>query len=426
MAFPGIRYTQDTMRESRVCAQVFIILGVLFCSNGEDEVNLSAELKAALADVKKENRFMSMGCWGGDKSAKKRQHQVGKLMGTLADTLDMSYTIAAGDNFYKHGVSSVTDAQWQSTFLAPYPPSLPFYAALGNHDYKGNIWAQVNYTSLPSNVLPTPVFNHDKHWNLPYPYYSKLVGNVFLIVIDTVLFERCEVNKNKPDLFKKRCWDGYAQLDWLKKELTENVPAETWHIVVVGHYPLYANGPHLNQQWMQNILTPLFEAHGVSAYINADNHYMQYSVVNGVHYINSGGGAGYMMHTPHQKGYKEHSKSVWSYISDGVFAHFALRDTLLNFVAEPGRGVVHEFRIPTRLKPKAQGANAQATEIVSKVTKAEVVSVSHNIDPLPANTAYESNVWSASLLLYVAGTMLILGVLGKPLRSVLCNARRSF
>ena len=44
-----------------------------------------------------------------------------------------------GDNIYESGVTSVTDAQWQTKFEKPYMGiSQPFYVVLGNHDYGGN------------------------------------------------------------------------------------------------------------------------------------------------------------------------------------------------------------------------------------------------------------------------------------------------
>jgi hypothetical protein len=60
----------------------------------------------------------------------------------------VSHMLSLGDNFYSVGVTSVDDARWQQTFERVYSPlnhigQLDWYALAGNHDYHGNVAAQV-------------------------------------------------------------------------------------------------------------------------------------------------------------------------------------------------------------------------------------------------------------------------------------------
>ena len=67
-----------------------------------------------------------------------------------------------GDNFYQAGVSGDDDHQWQDKFLKPYGSpclaGLTFWAVAGNHDYKGNVQAQLDnktdgpYLSMPGRM----------------------------------------------------------------------------------------------------------------------------------------------------------------------------------------------------------------------------------------------------------------------------------
>ncbi|KAJ9459459.1 Purple acid phosphatase 8 [Diplonema papillatum] len=305
--------------------------------------HLTPDDLAIIAATPNESRFMSMGCWGGEKHHRARQRAVGGLMAELAARWNISYTVAAGDNFYTKGIDSVASPRWGETFETVYPKEVQFLVALGNHDYRGSIWAQVNYTFSERSK---------GRWWLPYPYYSVSRGGVFFVVIDTVLLERCEVNKNKPALFSTRCWDGYRQREWIAEQLGSAAAAAARYRVVVGHYPILANGPHVNQPWLLAMLTGLFEKHRVAAYINADNHYLQYSLLNGVHYVNAGGGAGYMAHLSKDKGYEVNKHSKWVFFGDGVFVHFASPAGMLTLAYEPsGVRLLRKFVIARPEKP---------------------------------------------------------------------------
>ncbi len=120
--------------------------------------------------------------------------------------------LAAGDNFYPRGVRSVHDPQWQSVFVHGFmlhdELRVPWYAALGNHDYEGETDAQIMYSNHSANPLcladleaernakcitETKAADEDKDkdmgrvWRMPGKCYSFVTmgGKVQVFVLDT-------------------------------------------------------------------------------------------------------------------------------------------------------------------------------------------------------------------------------------------------
>jgi acid phosphatase len=90
--------------------------------------------------------FLAVGDWGRD--GEFLQVEVAKRMGQAAQALEAAFVISVGDNFYEDGVASVDDPKWKTSFEDVYTaPSLqvPWYVALGNHDYRGEAQAQLDY-----------------------------------------------------------------------------------------------------------------------------------------------------------------------------------------------------------------------------------------------------------------------------------------
>ena len=75
-------------------------------------------------------------------------------MAAWADAHPVRFVVSTGDNFYEDGVASVTDPTWKASFEDVYSaPSLlqvPWIVALGNHDYRGNVDAQIEYSKSSS------------------------------------------------------------------------------------------------------------------------------------------------------------------------------------------------------------------------------------------------------------------------------------
>jgi hypothetical protein len=80
-----------------------------------------------------------------------------------------AFILGLGDNFYPSGVYSVDDdvfiTYWYNIFLAAYSQmQVPWFNCLGNHDYRGDIMAQIHFQRHKNN--------HGGYWRLPAMNYT--------------------------------------------------------------------------------------------------------------------------------------------------------------------------------------------------------------------------------------------------------------
>lgn len=136
---------------------------------------------------------------------------------------------------------------------------LPMYPVLGNHD-DGNMTNWFRFLVLPNN----------ERW------YSLRNGNAAYLCLDSY----------------STYTPGSAQYDWLVAELTaDSADATVRHIFVLIHEPPYTtNTGHASNLTIRQYLCPLFERFHVAIVFNGHVHCYEHSLVNGVHYITSGGG----------------------------------------------------------------------------------------------------------------------------------------
>ena len=203
---------------------------------------------------------------------------------------DSKFVLALGDNFYgtfhknyhktknpvPHGVASVHDPKWKTTFeqiyTHPFYGDKKWYVILGNHDYDGNEKAQLEYAKT-----------HPR-WVLPRRYYTftKKVGNgvtaQFFMLDTTPLYyhghelKRYGLTKN-----------DMKQVAVLKKALAKS--KATWKIVIGHHQVVSAD---TSNKFLVKTLQPLFEKYKVAAYINGHIHNMQVVDYRKTYYITTG------------------------------------------------------------------------------------------------------------------------------------------
>jgi len=157
-----------------------------------------------------------------------------------------------------------SETDWDEQFFsAQYPninrltASLPYLAAVGNHEGNGLLFAK---------YFPYPMFE-----NSDAAYYSFDYGNVHFVVIDQYA----------------PYYQGSAQYAWLTDDLAS--AAKPWRIALF-HKPGWSAGGHGNDSDVQTLLQPLFEQYDVALAITGHNHYYARAVVNGVQHITTGGG----------------------------------------------------------------------------------------------------------------------------------------
>jgi len=167
-----------------------------------------------------------------------------------------AFWMGIGDNFYLSGVKSTKDPKWKSVYERVYTDKWfkthRFEVIAGNHDYKGSIKAQIDYTKKKGTS-----------WYFPSKYYvvNREVSagvNVDFVYIDTTPLTE----------FKKK---DTKQVEWLAETLKASTAK--W-IIVIGHHPIYSLTG--NSGYMMQHVLPLLKKNKVAAYISGHHHSLQH------------------------------------------------------------------------------------------------------------------------------------------------------
>lgn len=224
-----------------------------------------------LKQVKKAVSFLVMGDWG--RNGDYHQKAVATQMSKAAATIDAKFIVAVGDNFYPSGVQSTQDPQWKYSFedvYSSYPLNREWYVALGNHDYKGNVQAQIDYSAI------------SRRWVMPAPYYSRKIqledgGEILLVVMDSNPYIDSYYAKDGAFSASLRRQDTAAQTKWLSQVLSDSSAAIKWKIVA-GHHPLYSGGKRKasdDTRLFEQKFRAFFDRYKVDAYLCGHEHDLQ-------------------------------------------------------------------------------------------------------------------------------------------------------
>ena len=160
------------------------------------------------------------------------QQAVASLMNDMAAKVKPMAIVATGDTHHGNGVKSAKDNDWQQNFEniynLPRLKSLDWYAAIGNHEYRGSTQALIDY----SKVNP--------HWKMGGRYYTTVFRkggtSVRLVIVDTTpMIDKYRENAKYADAAEQ---DKEAQLQWLDDVLSK--AKEDW-VIVAGHHPIHAD-----------------------------------------------------------------------------------------------------------------------------------------------------------------------------------------
>uniref|UniRef100_A0A0G4I267 acid phosphatase n=1 Tax=Chromera velia CCMP2878 TaxID=1169474 RepID=A0A0G4I267_9ALVE len=218
-------------------------------------------------------------------------------MGKVAKEISASFVLALGDNFYSSGIPSDDHDKrfiktWEDIYIQETPSlRVPWYMCAGNHDHKGNVSAQIE-------------FSHDnEYWNFPdYNYaFSRewadpSTGRALqadFILLDTVLLSGTNgvFDENDPDYFSPPTGPAdmsvaLASLSWLEKKLSQS-SADL--ILVSGHYPVWSVCSHGPTSFLVNHLVPLLEKYSAH-YLSGHDHCQMHISNRNVEYFVSGTG----------------------------------------------------------------------------------------------------------------------------------------
>ena len=228
--------------------------------------------------------FLVLGDWG--RFGSDNQLLVSRAMQSLTLSRPIDFVLTVGDNFYEDGVIGLDDPHWWTSFEEPYywdGLRLPWYATLGNHDYRGAPEIQVEYTA------------HSGRWNMPARYYrlswpGPVSPLVDLFCLDTTPM----VNKYRSggsEEMRSVTWpDPYRQLCWLEEGL--HCSNARWKIVV-GHHAIASASPfHGPSQELVDRLLPLLVEYDVPLYLCGHEHDMQHlRIPGGVDCVVAGSGS---------------------------------------------------------------------------------------------------------------------------------------
>lgn len=200
-------------------------------------------------------------------SGKKPQYKVASVL----DRWDPDLVLITGDIVYPSG----KDKHYDKKYFRPYAnilPRIPFFPAIGNHDY-GN-------TASAENGEKRFIKHYTKIHRRP-KYYSFDAGGAHFISLD-VNNEGYNIRAAAPIA------PGTDQYKWLEKDLKEK--KSQWTFIFL-HVPIYASYKHGDHETLQKALTPLISRYGVDVVFAGHNHlYERTKKINGTTYITVGTG----------------------------------------------------------------------------------------------------------------------------------------
>jgi tartrate-resistant acid phosphatase type 5 len=189
--------------------------------------------------------FAVKGDWG---AGTPEQAAITKQMCLARQRTPFDVVVTTGDNFYQPD-SQATESNYygpEACLISHQGHS--WRASWGNHDVAGD---------STSRVLGAERF------------YRWSAGQLDFFMLDS-----------------NRASDP-AQAEWLAGQLGDSrAPVK----VAVFHHSPYTVGLHENNQDVRRLWVPLFERYGVRLVLTGHNHGYEHSIVNGIHYVVTGGG----------------------------------------------------------------------------------------------------------------------------------------
>ncbi|XP_039055830.1 purple acid phosphatase 4-like [Hibiscus syriacus] len=229
--------------------------------------------------------FLVIGDWG--RRGLYNQSEVAFQMGRIGEKLDIDFVISTGDNFYDNGLTSVYDPAFRESFTNIYTAKSlhkQWYNVLGNHDYRGNVEAQLG------PILPSV----DKRWICMRSFAVK-TEIVDIFFLDTTPFVDKYFIEPEEHTYD---WEGVqprkTYLATLLKDLKAEMRDSTakWKFVV-GHHAIKSLGHHGDTTELVKFLLPLLKENNVDVYMNGHDHCLGHitSIDGPIQYLTSGGGS---------------------------------------------------------------------------------------------------------------------------------------
>jgi len=251
-----MKHTNRLLLIAILCANTFLIACAQTLAPVANSVNLKAYNFMVANDLGRNGYY--------------DQKPVAAQMGEWAGKADIEFVAAAGDIHHFNGVASVTDPLWMTNYELIYPHPdlmLDWYPILGNHEYRGNTQAVLDYSKV------------SRRWVMPSRYYTMVKKvdkntSIRLVFIDTapLISKYRNDTEDYPDAVKQ---DDAAQLHFMDSVLSNST--EKWK-VVIGHHPVYAQTlKNIDERTdMQKRVDPILRKYKVDFYICGHIHNFQH------------------------------------------------------------------------------------------------------------------------------------------------------
>lgn len=204
-----------------------------------------------------------------------------------------------GDSWYGDLAGGANSPRWLDQFERMYPEESfpgPVYSVLGNHDYQmlppdvNKLEAELEYARTGRGLSGRPT-----RWTLPSRWYTfdfpKRSPLIHFIVLDSNMPKADGIWQHGHDFTLKPA-EQVEQLEWLKAQLA--MPRSAPFLAVLGHHPVYSNGPHGDHPVLIRDWDPLFQRYKVDLYMAGHDHDLQHLEFDGhptTHFLSGAGGA---------------------------------------------------------------------------------------------------------------------------------------
>ena len=176
-------------------------------------------------------------------------------MERAAETRPVAFVLLLGDNFYPSGVESAEDRRWKEIFEDAFVGAklqVPFYAVLGNHDHRGSIEAEIDYTKRSAR------------WKMPSRWYTFTAPLADGSAAQFFALDTQPIHHGWSEAKEEEAW--------LDAELS--LSKARWKIVF-GHHPFRSHGSHGETAELRARLEPILERRGVDLVISGHDHDLQ-------------------------------------------------------------------------------------------------------------------------------------------------------
>jgi tartrate-resistant acid phosphatase type 5 len=248
-------------------------------------------LAAPAKSSKGSSHLLAIGDWGYENAT--AQALVAKGMTDYArqHSLNTEALLFLGDNWYGPLPGGVDSDRWRVQFEEAYPASVfncPAYAIPGNHDYQ----------TMPESKVAAELAYAKKggtRWTMPSLWYRiELPAKnpvLTLIALDSNMPFADGTFVHGQDITLTEA-QRVEQLAWLEAELKK--PLRTPFLGVMGHHPVYSNGPHGDHKVLVRDWDPLLRKYNVHLYMGGHDHDLQHLEFEGhptSFFLSGGGGA---------------------------------------------------------------------------------------------------------------------------------------